>query len=96
MWKGTTPNLNAKPETINPRPKAMTKWFTRGSATVLKISIKSKEPVTPYSMDIPYSRKPEARAPRMKYLIPASTLFSLVWRIATKAYIGKAMSSRPR
>ena len=33
---------------------------------------KSREPVKPYTMDAPYSNKPEESAPRTKYFNPAS------------------------
>ena len=45
----------------------------------------SRLPVAPYIMDMPYSKKPEAMAPKTKYFMAASV--ARVWsrRSATKA-----------
>jgi hypothetical protein len=56
----------------------------------------SSVPVAPYSIDMPYSRKPEASAPRMKYFIAASVPCTLSRRIATSAYSDSDISSTPR
>jgi len=42
------------------------------AAVALATSVRSREPVAPYSIDIPYSKKPDAIAPKMKYFIAAS------------------------
>src|SRR5450759_5089649 len=51
----------------------------------LKTAFTSSEPVAPYSIDMPYSRKPEARAPSTKYFIAASVAVALSRRKATEA-----------
>ena len=45
----------------------------------------SSEPVAPYSIDRPYSRKPLAIAPSTKYFIAASVEVALSRRSATSA-----------
>jgi hypothetical protein len=56
----------------------------------------SSVPVAPYSIDMPYSRKPEASAPSTKYFIAASVARTLSRRIATSAYSDSDISSTPR
>ena len=66
------------------------------ATTLRAISLMSSVPVAPYSIDMPYSRKPEASAPSTKYFIAASVARASSRRSATSAYIASACSSRPR
>ena len=59
-------------------------------------SDRSSEPVAPYSIEIPYNRKPDDSAPRMKYFIAASVDTAWSRRIATSAYSDSDINSRPR
>ena len=72
MWKGTTPSLKARPDTMNTSPNTSKVLFAFPVLIALATLPNSSEPVAPYSMDMPYSSKPEASAPRMKYFIAAS------------------------
>ena len=54
---------------------------------------RSKEPVNPYSIDIPYSNKPEASAPKTKYFIPLSEDLEEGVFIAASKYSGKDCNS---
>ena len=51
----------------------------------LNTSLMSSEPVAPYIIDMPYSRKPLASAPSTKYFIAASVATALSRRSATSA-----------
>ncbi len=52
--------------------------------------------VAPYTSAIPYSRKPDANAPKRKYLSAASAAAAL-WRLMpARAYTATDMSSSPR
>ena len=53
-------------------------------------------PLTPYSIEMPYSSMPEASAPRMKYFIAASDDSAASRFIATIAYSDSDSSSSPR
>ena len=61
MWNGATPSLNATPNTMNTRPN------TNRCCTAVRHSRvqlhRSSVPVPPYTIDMPYSRKPEAAHP---------------------------------
>ena len=56
-----------------------------GWRCALKTSLMSSEPVAPYIIDMPYSRKPLAIAPSTKYFIAASVDVALSRRSATSA-----------
>ncbi len=85
MWNGAAPTLNARPATMNTRPNTSTWWFTLPLAMVLNTSLTSSEPVAPYIIDRPYSRKPLAMAPSTKYFMAASLAVALSRRSATSA-----------
>ncbi|MNG35462.1 hypothetical protein D3C84_1222010 [compost metagenome] len=51
----------------------------------LNTSFRSSEPVAPYIIDRPYSRKPLAMAPSTKYFMAASLATALSRRSATSA-----------
>ncbi len=53
MWNGTTPSLNAKPQTTKTKPKTITWCLIWPEATALKTAPNSKLPVAPYNMDKP-------------------------------------------
>src|SRR5690348_4152973 len=71
MWNGAAPNLKPMPITRNTRPKrSRLGWLVVDAALWMVLS--DNEPVAPYSMDMPYSNRPEASALNTKYLIAAS------------------------
>lgn len=64
MWNGTAPSLNAIPATMKITPNISTASSVPPLLTALYTSARSSEPpVAPYSIEIPYSTKPEASAP---------------------------------
>ena len=97
MWNGTAPSLNARPAITNTTPSTReTRLATWPVATRRASSLMSSVPLPPYSIDMPYSRKPEASAPSTKYFIAASLDRASSRRRATSAYRDSACSSRPR
>ena len=85
MWNGAAPTLNARPATMKTSPNTSTWWFTWRLAMARNTSLTSSDPVAPYIIDRPYSRKPEASAPSTKYFIAASLATALSRRSATSA-----------
>ncbi len=85
MWNGAAPILNAMPATRKTTPKASMVVLTRPDSTTRNTWPRLSEPVAPYSMDMPYSRKPEASAPSTKYLMADSEVTRLSRRSATSA-----------
>ena len=85
MWNGAAPTLNARPATMKTRPNTSTWWLTWRVAIALNTSLMSSEPVAPYIIDRPYSRKPLAMAPSTKYFMAASLAVALSRRRATSA-----------
>ncbi|MDT4852426.1 hypothetical protein FQZ97_866580 [compost metagenome] len=67
------------------RPNTSTWWFTLPVEIALNTSFRSSEPVAPYIIDRPYSRKPLAMAPSTKYFMAASLATALSRRSATSA-----------
>src|SRR3989338_3325302 len=96
MWNGTTPSLNARPETTNTRPNTSRSLSAAPDLIASDTAPSSSEPVAPYSMDMPYSSRPEASAPRMKYFIAASVATAESRCNATIAYRLSDSTSRPR
>ena len=96
MWNGTAPSLNARPATTNTTPNTNTVRLTLPAANFCAISTRSSVPAPPYSIDMPYSRKPEASAPSTKYFIAASVDCAWSRRSAASAYSDSDISSRPR
>ncbi len=96
MWNGTTPSLNARPDTTNTRPNISRLLFALPDLIAFATAPNSSEPVAPYSMDMPYSSRPEASAPRMKYFIAASVATAESRCKATIAYRLRESTSRPR
>src|SRR3989338_11372713 len=96
MWKGTTPNLKARPQTTNTKPNttkflsATPDWIASATAPT------SSVPVAPYSMDMPYNNRLEANAPSTKYFIAASIATEESRCKATIVYRLRESSSRPR
>jgi hypothetical protein len=95
MWNGTTPSLKARPATMKTTPKVSTVGLTWPLAMVDSTVDRSSEPVAPYIIDMPYSRKPLASAPSTKYFIAASVARAWSRRSATSAYSDRLISSRP-
>ncbi len=95
MWNGTAPNLKAIATTINTTPS----FSSQGLALPLKAlpatTAKSSEPVAPYTIEIPYSSKPEANAPNTKYFKAASAARADSRRSAIMAYRDRDNSSKP-
>jgi hypothetical protein len=85
MWNGAAPSLKARPATMNTRPNTSTWCFTWPLPMTLNTVPMSSEPVAPYSIDRPYSRKPLAIAPSTKYFIAASVATAWSRRSATSA-----------
>src|SRR3989338_10571692 len=96
MWNGTTPSLKARQETTNTRPNTSRFLSAAPDWIDLATAPSSSEPVAPYNMDIPYSNRPEASAPRMKYFIAASVAMAESRCNATIAYRLSDNSSKPR
>ena len=69
--------------------------FVRSASSTIELPVanrlkaampaKSRRPVAPYNMDIPYNKNPEAIAPKTKYFMAASEACALSLRSATKA-----------
>ncbi len=70
---------------MNTRPNTRIVRFATPASSCRASTVRSSVPVAPYSIDMPYSRKPDDSAPRMKYFIAASV--DAVWsrRSATSA-----------
>jgi hypothetical protein len=85
MWNGAAPSLKARPATMNTRPNTSTWCFTWPAADDANTSLMSSEPVAPYSIEMPYSRKPLAMAPSTKYFMAASVAVAWSRRSATRA-----------
>ena len=64
--------------------------------TTARSPASSKCPVTPYTMDMPYSSVPEAMDPSTKYLMADSAAIPESRSNATMAYRHSDISSRPR
>src|SRR4030065_1174154 len=95
MWKGTTPSLKARPETMNTRPNtskflsAVLDWIACDTAP------SSSVPVAPYNMDMPYNSRLEASAPSTKYFIEASMATEESRCNATMGYRPRERTSTP-
>ncbi len=96
MWNGAAPSLNARPATMNTTPNTRMVLLMSPVSIAWKTLPRSSEPVAPYSIDMPYSSRPEASAPRMKYFMPDSDDTFEPRRSATSAYEPSDSSSRPR
>jgi hypothetical protein len=97
MWNGTAPSLKARPATMNTVPSTSAARLATLPAAMLRASsFRSSVPAAPYSIDMPYRRKPEASAPSTKYFIAASVALASSRRSATSAYRASACSSSPR
>ena len=64
--------------------------------TAVAIAASSKLPVTPYTIDMPYSRVPDAIDPSTKYLMADSAAMPESRSKATMAYRHKDISSSPK
>ncbi len=71
MWNGTAEILKPIPMINMPRPSDAISGIGR-PASWAPISERLVVPVAPYTSAMPYSRKPEAKAPIRKYLRAAS------------------------
>ncbi len=80
---------------MNTRPKVSTCGFCVPLCSASSTLGMSSVPVAPYIIDRPYSRKPLASAPRMKYFIAASVDTAWSRRSAVSAYSDRLISSRP-
>src|SRR5882757_7555461 len=72
MWNGTAPSLNPIPTIRNAMPNIKPMLSESPLCTVVAITASSRLPVTPYTMDMPYSKVPDAMDPSTKYLIADS------------------------
>jgi hypothetical protein len=73
MWKGTAATLKAKPAATRTMPQyTSSRCSPRAGPSVRLSSDRFVVPVAPYSSAAPYSSTAEEKAPRMKYLKPAS------------------------
>src|SRR5690606_9887905 len=95
MWNGAAPNLKATPATRNTVPIS-SRPVSPEAATAAFNAARSRVPVAPYSSDMPYSSRPDAREPSTKYFIAASEPSGLSRSMATSAYEHNASSSSPR
>ena len=77
--------MKARPETTKTVPRMSTARLIWPVPIALKTSLISSEPVAPYIIDSPYSRKPLASAPSTKYFIAASVAGAWSRRIAVSA-----------
>ena len=93
MWKGTADTLKANPTSIKTIPN-----IVPALKSLFKFAICSKfvEPEKPYMSEQPYRRRPEERALKTKYFIPASEDFILSLSIDAKMYKAKDCNSNPR
>ena len=66
------------------------------SATAVRMSVSTIEPVAPYSRANPKRNNAAASAPRKKYLIAASCALREARLIATMMYVGRLVSSSAR
>ncbi|MCY1362313.1 hypothetical protein D9M69_490240 [compost metagenome] len=57
MWNGAAPSLNDRPATMNTTPNASIMVLTRPDSTTRNTSPRFSEPVAPYIIEMPYSRK---------------------------------------
>ena len=75
MWKGTAVNLNSNPHNNNIIPNVKV-YGVFSTVSILKmyfvITLKFVDPVNPYIIDIPNSKRLEESAPSIKYFKPAS------------------------
>ena len=73
MWNGTADTLNPKPTSSRAMPiPSMGRVATVPSASWNAMVWRLVVPVAPYTRAMPYSRNPEANAPRRKYFRAAS------------------------
>ena len=77
-------------ESINKR-----ELFSGINKLVLSI-VKEVVPVIPNNKDTPNKKKPDAKAPNIKYLSPASDDFSESFFIAAKTYNDNDCNSKPK
>src|SRR3990170_2338631 len=96
MWNGTAPNLNAMPTMTNARPKIRPMLPGPTSRTATASSSSCSVPVTPYTIEKPYSSVPDAIAPSTKYFIADSAATPESRSNATIAYSDSDNSSTPR
>jgi hypothetical protein len=98
MCIGAADILNINPENINNIPSIMPNEFSIEPAISKLSNITSKfvSPAKPYTNEDPNNIKPEAKAPKMKYLTAASDDKELSLFKATKIYVERESSSKPK
>src|SRR5665213_1392031 len=96
MWNGTAPNLNPTPTMMNAMPNNRPMLPPNPPWTAAAMAPSSKLPVTPYTIDMPYSNVPDATDPSTKYLMAASAAMPESRSKATIAYRDKDNNSKPR
>src|ERR1700686_3952713 len=96
IWNGTAPNLNPTPTMRKAMPNTKPMLSPNPSCTAAAIAASSRFPVTPYTIDMPYSNVPDAMDPSTKYLMADSAAMPDSRSKATMAYRHKDINSRPR
>src|SRR3978361_1944284 len=71
MWNGTADTLNANPTSTNTIPTTNPGVALFGCTSSSCNDVRSMVPENPYTREIPYSSRPEARPLRTKYFRPA-------------------------
>src|SRR5271163_1351786 len=96
MWNGTAPNLKPTPTMRNAMPNTRPTLSEKPLCTAVAIAASSRLPVTPYRIDMPYSKVPEAIEPSTKYLMADSAAMPESRSNATMAYRHSDINSKPK